>query len=123
MYGIHIQEDAIDWSGLQDGNSTQTLIYTQNWNGNTYRIENDKNTFQTYIGDVKIFEASNGVRVVTNLAGAIRQVIGIDAAPTNVSLQSGPQKYMQTVNPNEVYKMSCAGLALESATPFYKPGP
>jgi hypothetical protein len=123
MYGIHIQEDTIYWSGLQDANSTQTLVYTQNWNGNTYRIENGGGTFRAYVGATKVFEASNGVRVVTNLAGAIRQVIGIDSVPANVSLQFGPQNYMQTVKPNEVYKMSCAGLALESASPFYDPGP
>ena len=68
-------------------------------------------------------EASNGVRVITDLAGTIRQVIGIDTVPTPVSLQYGLRSYTQTVNPNEVYKMSCGSLALETATPFYDPGP
>jgi hypothetical protein len=123
MYGIHIQEDTIYWSGLQDPNSTQTLVYTQSWNGNTYRIENGGGKFRAYIGGAQVFEASNGVRVITNLAGVITKVIGIDTASTNLSLKYGSQDYAQTVKPNEVYKMSCAGLALESAAPFSDPGP
>jgi hypothetical protein len=120
MYGIHIDENLIFWSGLQNENNT--IKYSQEWFGITYSIENKEGTVKAFINNDEIISFSTGVRIVTDLYGGINKIIGIDTKTNEISVTIGAKKYSMTVNPNEVYSVNEDGeFILASRAPFDYP--
>lgn len=101
LYGVSISCDEVFWGGLQDGKYERT--YTQRWDQDRYTLESRNGFFYGYINDIQVFRASHGVRIVTDLQGRIKAIIGIEQEPVTTHLTIEDQSYDFTVKPNEVY--------------------
>ena len=88
LYGVHIFHDQVYWSGIPDG--THSTTYTQYWLGKEFKLDNSNGTFSGYLNGKKLFSCTAGVRVVTDLNGTVREVVGIDSSKrTNHSGDAG----------------------------------
>lgn len=120
LYGVDLDEETLVWSGLQ--RAEQTMEYTWQWSGNTYAIQNDKGVFRGSINGVENFSCDTGVRLVTDLQGNVRDVIGLDTRVRDVILRTGGKEYKLTVKPNQVWRHSGTGpFELASSAPFEMP--
>ena len=67
------------------------------------------------------FSCSQGVRVVTNELGAVREVIGISPEPVDLELNLGDRIIRGRVLPNVVYGLRDEGLVQARTVPFDYP--
>jgi hypothetical protein len=75
FYGIHIQYDEIYWGALgRDGHETS---YTQYWDNDAYKVYSKNGITKGFINGKEIFSVNNGVRVVTDWDGRVKQIIAI----------------------------------------------
>ena len=68
-----------------------------------------------------IFSCSSGMRVVTDLHGALRAVVGIQPEPQAVILNAGSDHWIATVSPNQVIGLGGSTPRLLRAAPFDYP--
>jgi hypothetical protein len=103
MPGVHLNlvNDQVWWSALDDKDFT----YTQRWGERTWTLTATKGRFTASMGDKEVFSCTHGVRVVTDLAGNVRQVVGIAAEPQSVVLQIAGARHELTVKPNQVWHL------------------
>ena len=121
LYGVDLDEETLVWSGLPRGE--HTLEYTWQWRGNTYMIHNEKGVVRGSINGAEKFSCGTGVRIVTDLQGDVRAVIGLDTKAREVTLRAGGRKYALAVKPNQVWRRPAKGrkFTLASAAPFDYP--
>ncbi|ULC60270.1 hypothetical protein MBM09_04595 [Flaviramulus sp. BrNp1-15] len=116
FYGVHITQDKIYWSCLDDD---EDYSYTQTWNGNDYTLHTKENTVFCSINGKEIFTFSKGARVVTNLEGDFIEVVGIDLKEKSFQYKKDNEFNMQ-LEPNNVYRISTNGeLEKYSSVEFY----
>ena len=117
MHGVYRDEDRIHWSGLaRPGYSTQ---YTQRWGATRYTLRIDGISVRGLVDDVEMFRCASGVRVVTDLNGAVLEVIGLDRIPREILLSRAGRKDKLLVKPNQVWRADRTGkLVLGSSAPF-----
>lgn len=132
-----------DWSGQSQGLTFQRAIRAlenyghyaelsligiklletiqQRWGGREWTLTATKERFTGSINGKEVFSCTSGVRVVTDLAGNVRQVVGIAAEPQSVVLQSAGARHELTVKPNQVWRTDTAKPVLLRAAPFDYP--
>jgi len=115
FYGIHIAQDKISWSML---NKENDVDYTQQWNGNTYRLHTHNDVVTCFINNAELFSFSKGARIVTDLNGNVIELIGLAPDLQTIELQS--DQITQTVHlaPNEVYKEDNGELVKDKVIEF-----
>ncbi|SFZ90986.1 Trehalase [Flaviramulus basaltis] len=101
FYGVHITQDKIYWSCLDDNFEYD---YTQKWNGFDYKLQTKGDTVFCSINGELIFSFSKGARVVTNLVGELIEVVGIDVEEKSFQYKKD-NKYFFLLKPNSIYKM------------------
>jgi hypothetical protein len=104
MYGIHMNNNTVFWSGLSFANSEHN--YRQIWFENEYYLENDVATFCGFRNGERLFECSAFARVVTDFEGNVIELIGIDTIERTVEITIGDKKTSVSIKPNEKYKLS-----------------
>ena len=118
MEGIYLDvaNDQVWWSGLADDGKEFT--YAQRWGDRTWTLTCEKGNFTARFNGREVFSCTVGVRVVTDLGGNVREVVGIDSVPRPVVLRVGVTPHKLTVAPNQVYQIN--GSVLRTA-PFDYP--
>ncbi len=120
LYGIHIDEQEIFWSGINDEN--HTIKYSQEWQGNIYILKNEGARFKGYINGIEKFSVSDSVRIVTDLSGSVTKIIGIDIVPRKVKLGRSGIKCEFVIRPNEIFKIDTGNKPfLSQSAPFDYP--
>jgi hypothetical protein len=105
--GIHIDREQVLWSGLPRGQ--HTLDYTQRWGDKTYALHIANGQMTGSLNGRELFRSTVGVRVVTDVAGNVQQVIGIAPQPQYATLHIGSQAHGLKVAPNAVWAIGAAG--------------
>ena len=118
LHGVHIDEERVLWSGLASGKQHR---YAQNWGAKTYVLENSGGEFSGRVGGKEVFRSTEGVRVITDLDGHVREVVGIAPETRTVFLQAGGVRSKLVVEPNQVWRPDGAKPALLRAAPFDYP--
>ena len=121
MHGIHLDpaNDQVWWSALApDG---QEFTYTQRWGDRVWSLTCANGRCTARINDRELFSCAAGVRIVTDLAGNVREVVGLDSVPRSAGLLAGGVRHELTVAPNQVYRLDGSNAALLSSTPFDYP--
>lgn len=108
LYGVSISMDEVFWGGLQDGEFERS--YTQKWDQDRFTLESRNDFFSGYINEKQVFRANHGVRIVTDLQGGFRSIIGISPEPVTIQLTIEDQNYDFTVKPNEVFGIENHGV-------------
>jgi len=101
LYGVYISMDEVFWSGLEDANNNRE--YTQIWGDDSFKLESKQGFFSGYINGTEMFVVSNNVRIITDLSGNIKQIVGIDTKTREIELKVGKNSFRLSINPNEVY--------------------
>ncbi len=119
MQGVHLNliNDQVWWSALEG----EDFTYTQRWGDRTWTVTATKGRFTASIGDKEVFSCVRGVRVVTDLAGNVCEVVGIAPEPHSVVLQIAGVRHELTVKPNQVWRPDAAKPVLLRAAPFDYP--
>lgn len=101
MYGIHLDRERVLWSGLpRDGQSIET---TQRWGERKYTLRIAGGEMIGALNGAECFRCTAGVRVVTDLDGRPRQLVGIAPQPQAVELRVGSSTRRCEVPPNTVW--------------------
>ncbi|MFZ1932495.1 MAG: hypothetical protein WCB27_25230 [Thermoguttaceae bacterium] len=120
LYGVHVFHDQVYWSGLADGNHDTT--YTQYWLGREFKLNNSHGTFSGYLNGRKVFSCTAGVRVLTDLNGTVREVVGIDPSRRKIILEAPETTYRPAqIGPNQVLTPAGKDLVLRKSVPFVEP--
>ncbi|MFZ4766651.1 MAG: hypothetical protein ACOYMN_16990, partial [Roseimicrobium sp.] len=119
MHGVHLNliNDQVWWSALDGSDFT----YTQRWGERTWTLTTKEGRFTASMGDKEVFSCTRGVRVVTDLAGNVREVVGIAPEAQIVVLQIAGVRHALTVKPNQVWRPDVAKPTLLGAAPFDYP--
>jgi len=78
MHGIHLDvaNEQVWWSALDGADFTTT----QRWGERTWTLAAGKDRFTGRLNNKELFSCTRGVRVVTDLAGDVREIVGIAPA-------------------------------------------
>ncbi len=104
MFGVHIEEEDVLWSGLADGSNTYR--YTQKWFDKEYKIENDGKMFLCILNEKIIFSCSCGVRIVTDYDGNLKHLVGISQETKETDFIYNERTTRISISPNEVYSLN-----------------
>jgi hypothetical protein len=117
MFGIYIEENKVFWS--VSGDKDQQSQYVQNWFGKNFLQETGKKSFCGFLNGKELFNATKGVRIITDLEGSLLGVIGIDPeARKNVIELPNATTYPLFVAPNEVYRFTGNSFQKKESAPF-----
>ncbi|WP_063795735.1 MGH1-like glycoside hydrolase domain-containing protein [Paenibacillus sp. Soil750] len=119
LYGVSISMDDLFWGGLQDGEFERS--YTQQWAEDRFTLKSKHGFFSGYINEKQVFRASNGVRIVTDLQGQVKEIIGIETKPTTVRLEIEDRRFTFTIKPNEAYVIENKGVIKKKRVAFDYP--
>jgi hypothetical protein len=121
MFGIYpvVDQEKIWWSALpRNGASFQT---TQCCGEMRYEMVADDGGVMGSVNGKRVFSCTQGVRVVTDEHGTVREVIGISPEPVDLELVVGERIIRGQVLPNAVYELQNGGLIQICAVPFDYP--
>lgn len=120
MHGVHLDvaNDRVWWSALADG---KDFTYTQRWGERNWTLACEKGQFTARCNDREVFSCTAGVRVVTDMEGNVREVVGIESAPQSVVLRAGSNRYEFTMTPNQVRQIDGRKVKVLRAAPFDYP--
>lgn len=115
MHGIHpdVSGDRVWWSALEGADA----VYTQRWADRKWTQEAAKDRLTASINGKELFSCTRGVRIVTDLDGRIREIVGISPDPQAVVLQVDGKSHELTVKPNEIWRIDDEPV-LSRAAPF-----
>ncbi len=119
MHGIHLDvaNEQVWWSALDGAEFTTT----QRWGERTWRLSAGKERFTASLNGRELFSCTKGIRIVTDLAGNVREIVGIAPGAPRVVLQIAGVRHDLTVKPNEVWRFDSAKPVLLRAVPFDYP--
>jgi hypothetical protein len=119
MFGIYpvVDRGTIWWSALDGAEFTTT----QHWGGRTWTLDAGKDRFTARLDGKELFSCARGVRVVTDLAGDVREIIGIAPGAWSVAIQLAGARCELTVKPNEVWDYHTGQPAVLRRVPFDYP--
>ena len=100
MYGIHMTQDEIYWSCLDNDNE---IDYSQKIGDNLYRLMTKGKQVHCFIDGVEVFSFTRGIRVVTDLAGKIEKVAGIEQKTIKANIIYLSKDYYLLIAPNTIY--------------------
>lgn len=134
MHGIciDVENRQLWWTGIEpdewgeqkdSGDETRgNLTYTQKWDGHVFEMKLRRNSSLTACIDGRaVFTVSTGVRVVTDFAGQILSVEGVDQQPVDVIIQKSGRSIKAKVAPNEVWNLESGRLVMARKVPFDYP--
>ena len=101
FYGIHIAQDKISWSCLDNKNDFE---YTQKWGDRLYKLEARDGKVYCSVNDKELFSFTKGIRIVSDLEGKIIEVVGIETKDENTAIAYNGNSFSLSVSPNTVYK-------------------
>ncbi len=100
MYGIHITEDKIYWSCLNDENQYN---YSQRWGDYLFEMTTSGDWISCSINGKEAFSFTKGIRVVSDLSGKIIEVVGIEPETKKTIITCNGKTNSLEVAPNSVY--------------------
>jgi len=121
MFGIYpiVDQEKIWWSALaREGNELRT---TQRRGETAYELVIEAGRMTGHVNGEPVFSCNEGVRVVTDEAGSVVQVIGFSPEPVTRDLRIGDTTIRGEVKPNTVHEVDDGGLIRVSAVPFDYP--
>lgn len=118
MYGIHLSENRILWSCLDDANK---YSYSQQWGSHQYEMTTHNDQVRCSIDGKEAFSFSRGIRVVTDLSGKILELVGIDSDDHEVLVSVKGTKSSVWVKPNAVYRQNNGKYMPVSVHEFCRP--
>ena len=120
MHGIHIERERVFWSGLPRGDFS--IDYTQRWGDRNYSLRiADGQVIGSFNGQER-FRCTAGIRIVTDIDGNPRQLVGISPKTLTVVLQVGSNTHKCEIPPNTVWTIQeNAPVTLARRVPFDYP--
>jgi len=100
LYGIHLSQDRIIWSCLDDEFEHD---YTQRWGKRSFRMATQGRQAHCFINGEKAFSFTRGIRILSDVKGSIIQVAGMDVRPQQAIIVHRGKTVSLTVEPNAVY--------------------
>lgn len=121
MYGVHpdVEQGELCWSALAD--PAADFTYTQKWGQRSWTLHCKTGRFRASLNGRELFSCTAGVRVVTDLEGKVREIIGIEPGPRPIDLEVGGARHAFTVSPNQVYRFDDSKPMLLRTVPFDYP--
>lgn len=98
LYGIHISEDKVNWSCLDNDNDFE---YSQAWGNRLFRMKTLGNRVHCSVNGKEVFSFTKGIRIVSDLTGGITEVIGQEVKPVASEIVVGGKTFALKVSPNE----------------------
>jgi len=117
MYGIHLTQDLVYWSCLDD---KEQYEYIQQWGNKIFMMTTRENQVFCSIDGQEVFSFTKGIRVVSDLSGKIIEVAGIDTEAKKAEISCNGKTKSVEIAPNIVYGYN-KGLKVISRTDFYNP--
>ena len=119
MFGLHLDvaNNQVWWSALEGADFT----YTQRWGEREWTLTATKERFTGSLNGKEVFSCTRGVRVVTDLDGKVREVVGIAPGQQTIDLQIAGTRHAPTVKPNQVWGLYGTKPVLLRAAPFDYP--
>lgn len=100
FYGIHITQNKIFWSCLNDKDD---FDYQQEWNGKSYRLHTQKGIVICLINNEEVFSFSKGTRIVTDLNGKLIETVGIETKSEIIHFKSKCVSFSMNIGPNCIH--------------------
>ncbi|MBN1488351.1 MAG: hypothetical protein JXA69_00410 [Phycisphaerae bacterium] len=101
MHGVHIDRQRVLFSGLARGD--RAIDYTQRWGEREYALKIAAGQMVGSYNGQERFRATAGVRIVTDLDGRPREIVGISPETESVTLRMGSTEWHCDVPPNTVW--------------------
>lgn len=101
MYGIYLTRETLLWSCLDD---QEQYEYTQQWGDRHFKMTTRGDRVDCEIDGKKVLSFTKGIRVVTDLAGQVIEVAGIDTVQKRAELTLNGKTFLLNVAPNSVYR-------------------
>ncbi|NCB07052.1 MAG: hypothetical protein EOM73_02685 [Bacteroidia bacterium] len=117
MYGIHLTQDLVYWSCLDDKDQYE---YTQQWGNHIFMMTTRGNKVFCSVDGHEVFSFTKGIRVVSDFSGKITKVIGIEPETKKAEVYCNGKSYSVHVAPNTVYTFTSKFNKLKGV-PFYTP--
>ena len=123
MHGIHldVEHDRVWWSAVDPAASDFTS--TQRWGDRDFRLGCADGVFRGFVDDQLAFTCSAGTRVVTDLDGKLREVVGISPDKRKATLETGGAVQTLTVAANEILRFAAVGRTSRNDRPPGRPSP
>ena len=115
FYGIHLTQNTIFWSCLDN---TNDFDYLQKWNGNVYRFHTINGIVKCLINDKEIFSFTKGTRIVTDLNGKMIEAVGIETQAKTIQFKSKQVSWALNIEPNDVYRLKVGELTKYKSVEF-----
>ena len=118
LHGVNLvlDEDAVWWSSLRP--TGHAFRYTQRWGEQTFTLIGQADRMRGEVNGREVFSCSGGVRIVTDLEGKLREVVGIHPEPQSIVVCAEGARWELTVAPNQVFGWQGGQPRLLGATPF-----
>ena len=105
FYGIHITQDKIYWSCLDNNFDYK---YSQKWNGIDYTLQTNGNNVLCSINDRQVLSFTKGARIVTDLKGGLIEVVGITDVSKMIHFNN-KNEFSLLLKPNTIHRMNHNG--------------
>ncbi len=121
MHGIHLDvaNSQLMWSAVAD--PEHDFTYSQRWGERSWTLTRERGQFRASLNGRELFACTAGVRVVTDLEGVVREVVGIESAKRTIVLHTNGARHELTVMPNQVFGLEGSKPVLRRAVPFDYP--
>jgi len=116
LHGVQVDEDRVWWSGLRPTGHDFTC--TQRWGDHTYQLTCEDGQLHGRLNGRELFSCTAGVRVATDTAGNVCEVVGIHPETQRVTLIADGVNRQLEVVPNHVYGFDGRMVTLLRAAPF-----
>jgi hypothetical protein len=113
LYGVYMNQDKIFWSCI---NKKYDYSYTQLWGNKILKLTTKENRVICSINGKEIFEFTKGARLISDIYGNLKEVVGIDVNSKKIEITCLNKKYSLVVDPNSIYKLNYIGRFYKSKT-------
>ena len=98
MYGIRIEENRLAFAAVRDESSS---VYTQKIGTDCYELIKNADSFEVRRNGITLFNASSGLRVVTDFNGNIMNAVSISPGTFTASIKGKNFMCQQILIPNQ----------------------
>ena len=114
LWGVDFVKGELIWSCAQDGADSE---YTQKLFGHDYTLKRENGTASLLKDGELLAKSTCGVRLVTDLDGRVKSVVGIETAPVDWTLTVGDAAVCAQILPNQQFKVRDGVLTEEKKVP------
>ncbi len=100
LYGIHMTQDKVYWSCLDNNNEYN---YSQILDNKVLKMTTKNNKVYCFINGKEIFSFTKGIRVVSDLTGKIIEIVGIETTNKKTIIAYKGKNFSISVNPNAIF--------------------